>query len=367
MPVDSSLLPQIVAEAKKRYGGVEVIHSGDTTQPVYRIPWDSLELNLATYGGAPMGRMIRCWGGPSSCKTLQALLMARNAQQHRSERFPDGLTVAYYNIEGTYDPVFTRNVLGLDIAEPKFMVVEGQIIEEISRSLDALLHAINIHIIDSTSFAQSTHIADAKKESNQPGFDAKAWRRALQSAEQNMDKQENMVIYISHDTVDFHTGALKAQGGRTLDFASSMTLKHRQAKKLYRRPDGTLGETRPKEGNDDLTGSHRVDGYELEIEVIKSKVCRPFGKARLIYDIANSSFDKSFELFKAGVFLGVIQKSGSHYSIPTSDKSIHGEPKMKARLMEDDALVMAIFSAANDYISENAYAANFDNPFMAAA
>lgn len=348
-PVDTSLLDSIIAEANKKYGE-EVIHPGDKTAPVYRIPWDSLELNLATYGGAPMGRVIRLWGGPSSCKTLLALGLAKQAQQHRSDRFPSGLTVAYYNSEGTYDPVFTRDIMGVDIKKPAFTIIEKNVIEDISRNLDSLLSAVHIHIIDSTSFAQSVHQLGKKKESRQPGLDAQAWKDALRSAEFHMDKEENMIIVISHDAVDFNTNASKAQGAKVIDFASAMTIKTRKAKNLYRTsPGGPLTDTRPKDGNDVLTGTHRIDGYFLEAEVVKSKVCRPFGKANMIFDLDSLKFDRPFELLKAGVYLGVIEKSGSYYKIPTSDKTIHGEPKMKACLTEDDALVMAIYGAAQDY------------------
>lgn len=355
-PVDTSLLDKIITEANKKYGE-QVIHAGDETVPVYRIPWDSLELNLATYGGAPMGRVIRLWGGPSSCKTLLALGLAKQAQQHRSERFPDGLTVAYYNTEGTYDPVFTRDVMGVDISKPAFTVVEKNIIEDVSRNLDSLLHAVHVHIIDSTTYATSIHRVDAKKESRQPGLDAQAWKDAMRTAELNMDKEENMIIVISHETIDFNTGASRAQGSKMLDFASSMTIKTRSAKKLYRtEPGGPLSETRPKQGNDELTGTHRIDGYYLEAEVVKSKVCRPFGKANMIFDLDILAFDRQFELMKAGIFLGVIEKSGSYYKIPTSDKTIHGEPKLKDRIAQDDVLVMAIYQAASKYMRESAYA-----------
>jgi RecA/RadA recombinase len=354
--VDSSLLDDIIANATKRMQGQQRIHGGDHAPPVYRIPFDSLELNLATYGGAPMGRMIRPWGGKSSCKSMIAWGLARQAQQHRSERFPDGLTVAYYDIEGVFDPVYVRDKMGVDIEKPKLVVVEEGLIEDISRSLDSLLYAINIHILDSASFAQSFHGFDAKKESRQPGFDAIAWKNAFRSAEQNMDKRENMVVIIDQVRTDFKTGAEKAAGGHVPDHASSMSLHHRRGKKLYRAADGTLTDTRPKTGNDELSGSHRIDGYEVEIEVDKSRVCRPFGKARLEFDIDALAFNQILQLKKAGLFLGVIQQSGSYFTIPTQQKSINGHAKMDERLAVDDSLVMQIFAAADKYMREAVYA-----------
>lgn len=355
MPVDHSQLDSIIAAANKRMKAVDNVHFGNTTQPVYRIPWDSLELNMATYGGAPMGRIIRCWGGFSSGKTLNLWGLVKQAQQHRSDRFPDGLICAYYNIEGTYDPIFTRDMMGVDI--DKLVLIEGTIIEDISDKLDALLHAAHIHIIDSVSFAQSVHVFTANNESQQPGFDAKAWKNALRSAEENMDKNENMIAIVQHGAVEFKTGAQKPAGGQMANYANAMSLKHRQATKLYRGADGKLTDTRPQKGNDDLTGTHKVDGYEIEIEVDKSKVCRPFGKARLRLDLETISYDKMFELKKAGLFLGVIEQSGSFFKIPTNNgKSIQGTAALEERLAGDAALVTEILTAADRYMKEKVYA-----------
>jgi RecA/RadA recombinase len=355
MPVDPSLLDGIIAASTKRMNGVQTIRSGDMVPAVHRIPFDSLELNMATYGGAGMGRMIRLWGPKSSCKSMIAWGLAKQAQQHRSERFPNGLTIAYYNAEGAYDPIYVRDRMGVDISPGKLIISDGAMIEDVSEKLDSLLHAVNLHIIDSASFCQSVHKFTAKKESRQPGLDAQAWGAALTAAEENMDKQENMIVIIDQARVDFKTGALKVAGGMAADHASSMTLKCVAAKKLYR-VGGELVETRPKQGNDPLSGSHRVDGREIDIEVEKSRICRPFGKARLTFDIDKLAFDKLEELKKAGIFLGVIEQSGSYFKIPTSDKSIQGVPKLKARLAEDWQLATHIMEAANDYMKNAVYA-----------
>lgn len=354
MPVDPTLLNSIITASTKRMNGVQNIHSGDAIPPVRRIPFDSLELNLATFGGAPMGRMVRIWGPKSSCKSMIAWGIAKNAQQHRSERFPNGLTVAYYNAEGAYDPLYVRDVMGVDTSEGQLVVSEGAMIEDVSSSLDALLHAVNIHIIDSASFCQSVHKFAANKESRQPGLDAQAWGAALTAAEENMDKQENMVIIIDQARVDFKTGALKVAGGMAADHASSLTLKCMATKKLYRVNDELIT-TRPQKGNDPLSGSHRVDGREIDIEVEKSRVCRPFGKANLIFDIDKLEFDKIEQLKKAGLFLGVIEQSGSFFKIPTTDKSIQGGSKLCARLEQDWELAGLIMKACDEYVKQAGY------------
>lgn len=348
-PVKVDQLDNVLATVKKRFNGAETIRAGNETPDVYRIPWDSLELNLATFGGAAMGRMIRLWGGFSSCKSLSALGLAKQAQQHRSEAFPNGLTVAYYDVEGTFHSGFARDKMGVNIDKPHFMVVEGSIIEDIVRKAEQLMGAIHIHIIDTASYAQSVHSYSKNKDSRQPGFNSQAWGDGLKALEESMDKRENMIVIIDQERVDFKTGGSKAAGGKVIDHAASQSLKFRQAKALYRNAAGELTDTRPKEGNDELTGTHRKDGYIVEVEVVKSKVCRPFGKANMKFDVDNASFDRFFELQKAAIFLGVVEQAGSYYKVQGESKAMHGEKQFAARLAEDTGLVMQIYSAAAKY------------------
>lgn len=362
-PVDPSQLDAIREAATKRFGEQTMFH-GNEIPAALALPFDSIELNLATFGGARMGRMMHLWGGPSSGKTMAAWSIARSAQNFRSEQFPDGMTVCYYNVEGTYDSDFTAE-LGVDVDNVE--VVNCGIIEDIGRHLDVLLPAAHIHIIDSTSFAEAALYAKAKKDDSRPGADARAWQMVLKEAEQVMDKgepeivrkgkvvqprreAENMIILISHETIDFNSGARKPVASKTIGHASAMTLRFAQAKKLYRTtPGGPLSDTRPQKPNDELSGGHRVNGVEVEIEVVKSKVCKPFGKARRILDYDTITFDTMFEMFKAGLFLKVINKSGSFYTIDGVEGSIQGQEKVKEALAADQSLQMKIYAAADSY------------------
>lgn len=357
-PVDITQLDAIRAAAKKKFGE-ETIHNGSIMPAIYKVPFDSVELNLATFGGAAMGRMMQLWGGPSSGKTLSAWGIVKMAQQISDEFFPDGLHTTYYNVEGTYDPVFTRQ-LGVDT--DRVEIIDCNIIEDIGRHVEAMFLASHIHIIDSTSFAESELEARADLGDSRPAADARAWKQVLRHLERVMDKGEpsdgnnpgrpgdNMVILISHETVDFKTNAIKPVSGKTIGHASSMTLHYRQAKKLYRSSPGErLTDTRPQKGNDPLTGGHRINGAEIEIEVTKSKVCRPFGKARRTLDYDTLQFDNAAEMFKSGVFLGVIEKSNNHYTFPGHDKAIHGAPAAAEFLANDMATVSAILRACEEY------------------
>jgi RecA/RadA recombinase len=117
--VDIDKLPEINALAKKKYK--KTFQAGSERPHITRIPFHSPELNIATGGGIPLGRMARIWGHESSGKSLTSLLLAKNAQnihliaqellesEHDLvkevgetilKRFPDGMTVCLYDVEG---------------------------------------------------------------------------------------------------------------------------------------------------------------------------------------------------------------------------------------------------------------------------
>jgi RecA/RadA recombinase len=67
MPVDPNKRAEIVAAAEKKYGK-NVMHKSSEFERIMRIPFDSIEMNVATGGGIPIGRWSRFWGGESSAK-----------------------------------------------------------------------------------------------------------------------------------------------------------------------------------------------------------------------------------------------------------------------------------------------------------
>lgn len=342
MPVNPDSLNEILVAAARRFGD-NSIRMGDQTPPVRMISWGSIEMDLATHGGAPMGRMIRPWGGYHSCKSLCAWGLTREAQVQ-------GLTVAYYNIEGQYDKDFTRDQMGVDVE--KLIVVEKSMIEEVGVKLQALLGAAHIHILDSVSMAVAKQQFEKDPSSNSPrGAKARAWGEILYDTQERMDGEENMIVLIDQIRRNQQYGHEQPAASEIFDHASSLSLHHRKVRNLYRDSSGQLSDSRPKTTNVETLGDEiLVDGLEIGIEVNKSRVCRPFGKARLHLDLDTMQFDRAYEMAKVGQWLGVIEKNGAYYKIPTSDKAIHGIPKLKQRIQEDDSLIMQIYQAKKHYL-----------------
>lgn len=355
MPVDPSQLDAIMAAANKRYGGATKIDFGSSTPPIKRIPWGSLAMDMATWGGAPMGRVVRPWGGKHTAKSLACWGLARNAQQYRDDQFPDGLVVAYYNAEKQFDEVFVREKMGVDT--DRLVRIDGGIIEDITYNMQVMMDVAHIHILDSIGNCISRQEFETDPDKNVPrGSRARAWSLFVRDVVERMENTENMLIVVDQIRTNQTYGHEESSGSNIWDHNSDLDMHHRKVGNLYRLADGSLTLSKPKETNYATIGNEViVDGFEIGVEVNKSRVCRPFNKARMRLDLATMQWDRTFELMNVGIFLGVIIKNGAYYVIDGEKKSIHGEPKLKQRLQEDSSVAMKIFAAKNKYLEDNGY------------
>lgn len=365
--VNPQTINEVVSAIEKQYGE-NMVHSGSEFQRVAKIPFPSLELNIATGGGIPLGRLSRFFGAWSSGKSLTSMLAIRQAQnihilakqfleskndlvKRRGEQllntFPEGCTCAYYNVEKTYDKEFAEQ-LGVDIN--KLIVIEGSIIEKVGTILEAALGAVHFHVIDSASAAVSVDELGADIEDWHRAIKPRVWGKVLDHIQDKIDNTENSVLVIDQVRNDMQTGAEHAPGGNKLEHAFSMTLHFRRGKWLYRR-DGMLvpqAEKNPKT----LSGNPEADGFEILARVVKSKVGRPFRSARLTVDFDGLKFDRDSELVKIAEWGQVVSRSGSWYNLPNGEK-VQGQKGLAQAIQEDSKLQEAIQDFAEGYIAQN--------------
>lgn len=365
--VDPSTINEIVAAVEKEYGE-QSMHKGSEAQRVARIPFPSLELNIASGGGIPLGRISRVFGAYSSGKTLTMLNIISAAQklnliaeqmleskidsvkrrgEELLEKFPNGMEAAYYNIEKSWDKEFAKD-LGIDT--DRLFVVEGSVLEKVGTIIEASLGGIHLHIIDSASAAVTYDELNSDIEDWHRAIKARAWGKVLDHIQEKIDSTENSVVVIDQARTNQKTGAEMAPGGNKLDHASSMTVHFRRGKWLYDR-EGLLKPDAPKTANT-IHGKPEADGFEIQARVVKSKVGRPFRVARLQIDFKDMKFDQLYELSKAAKWFNVVDTSGSWYTLPSGDK-VQGDKGLRKAIQDDPNLHQATLDAANEYIQEN--------------
>lgn len=335
MPVDPAKYEEAAAAIRKRYGQ-SAVSSANSAPSVARIPTGSIELDYATGGGVPIGRFSRFYGGYSSGKSLACWNVIKNAQEN-------GLLCAYYDAEKQFDPNFVAR-LGVDI--DKLIIVEGSIIEDICLKMEALMGSVHLHVVDSASQCISIHEMEADLEKERMGGSARFWSAGLKRVSEMMEATPdgNTVILVDQvrDVFGMPGANPKPPGGRFIEHLSSMSLFFRRGTWLYRDPDGILTDDSQKKAT--LSGLAEADGIETQIRVEKSRVCRPFRSARVRIDFRDMQYDLGFELSKASVFFGVVERNGAWFTIPGGDK-FQGEKRLRQAILDDADLQSTIREA----------------------
>lgn len=356
--INGKTLDEVYAALNKKYPK-DQIQPASKTPNLLRLPSGSHSLDFALGGdglkGYPLGRITRNWGGELSGKTLGAYNTIRNAQnyvmlatqileeaidltQNKSEKdrfkrhiaqvenmYPDGgMKVVYFNAEQQFDEEFAKKV---GINTDDLDVSEGTVIEEIGEKLENIIEYIDMFVIDSCSSAISLSELNMEVEEQRRGTGAKQWglmlRRAMKRAKPN-----NIGIIIDQARIDMKTGAEYAPGGKYLDHVSSLTMHYRQGTWLYRDKNGELVDDKEKRVRQTITGDIEPDGMEIQVRNDKSRVGKPFKKARMRVDFDNNArFDLNYEIISAGIHLGLIEKAGSWYSVMDEN----GAAKYKAQ------------------------------------
>jgi len=332
MALETENLEKVLNAIKKQYGESE-IHFGSEFPDLKRIPTGSLELDAATFGGIPLGRWCHFHGPPGGAKTLTVWNIIKQAQDM-------GLSCAYYNIEKQFFPEWVA-AKGIDLK--KLHVVEGTTIEDVGAKLESLLGVINVHALDSLAAAVSVDELAGKTEEWLPGIQARAWGKVLRRANERFDDNDNAVILVNQTRQAFGKfgGGEEPTSGRAVEYISSMSLQFKKSHWLFRDANGVL----QQEGSnkDTLTGDSDPEGMEFQIRVAKSRVCKPFGTARMRLDFDTGNFDLLWELTKAAAYSGVAERAGSWYSV--NGERVQGERKLRELIEKDSDLQEAIKAA----------------------
>lgn len=367
MPIAPEEIDNIVAAVEKKYGA-GTMHLGSAAQKVPRIPFPSIELNMATGGGVPIGKISRFFGNYSSGKTLTCMNIIKNAQnlhiiaqqlleseyeevqakgQDLLDRFPNGLECAYYNVEKVFDKDFATQC-GVDV--DRLIVVEGSRIEPLATIVEASMGAVHLHIVDSVSAAYSVDEAESNVEDWHRAIKARVWGKVLDHWSDHLDMHNNAVVLIDQVRTNQQTGSHEPPGGNKLEHASDMTVQFRRGKWLYNR-DGVLKAEAPQKG-ETVHGGSEADGFEIMARVNKSRVGRPLRLARLQIGFENMTFDQEFELAKAAEYFKVVERGGSWYTLPDGSK-VQGEKGLREALRENVELKKKVIDEVELYIVRN--------------
>jgi len=327
MPLDPNRAKAIdaaISNIERQYGKGSIMRMDGTEHPrTSAISTGSMGLDVALgIGGMPEGRIVEIYGAESSGKTTLTLHLIAEAQRA-------GKVAAFIDAEHALDIQYAEalgvKVDELLVSQPDYGEQALEIAETLVRS-----NAVGVIVIDSVAALVPKAELEGDMGDSLPGLQARLMSQALRKLTAAVNKSECVLVFINqvrHKIGVMFGNPETTSGGNALKFYASVRLDIRRI--------GSI-----KQGDEFL-------GNRTRVKVVKNKVSPPFRRAE--FDIIyGKGISLHGELVDMGVELGLVQKSGSWFSM--GDIRIgQGRENAKKYLAEHPEAVATLRTAVLDH------------------
>lgn len=297
-----SELDAIIKDLNKKMK-VGEIQIGVEFQEVEKIHFSSCRLNYMTYGGIPVGRVAEFFGADGSGKTTTALDILGNAQK----MYPDKKAL-FIDIEHTFDTEWATK-LGVDISSEHFIYFDPDSLgaEEVFNTIIKLIDTgeISIAVLDSLGAMVSTQANDKEIGERTYGGISMSLTEFSKKITPVLARTRCAFIGINQQRDDMNSmyGGTTTTGGKCWRHACTTRLMFRK------------GNFIDEKGNKLSRACENPVGNLVDVDLVKSKVCRPDRKVGFYTLNYLTGIDYISDAFDVAVKLGIIQQGGAWFSI----------------------------------------------------
>ena len=298
-----------IKDIEKEVGKGEVFLLGKKADSNIKwLPLESIKLCKLLGKGVPFSRILEFYGPESGGKTTLASYIVAQAQK-------EGYNCAYIDVEQAFDPKHAKEI-GIDI--DKLYFSQPTVTEDCFRVLESMLDNIpnlGIVVVDSVAGMVPRAELDGDFGDSNMGLQARLMNQALRKLNKKIADKKTTVIFINQlrSKIGVMFGNPETTtGGNGLKFYASIRLDIRRVEWLGDKENPV--------------------GIKMKVKTIKNKVAPPFRQETLdVY--FEDGIDEFGEFIDFGVDLGIVDKSGSWYTLPDGAK-MQGKEKIQLYYLE---------------------------------
>lgn len=271
-PRKAPTLASRLAELKEKQG-YKIGPLTDFDMTVKAISTGNVSIDAITgVGGLPRGRVIECYGPPSSGKTTTSLQAAAGLQKQ-------GGSILFLDYEKSLDEVYCKS-LGIDVSAPSFLVMQPDTFEDGANVFRDLMKTgeLDMLIVDSVAAMVTANELEADTGKAKVADRAKMMAQFMRQITGPIQNYQIACVFLNHlqEVIDASPMGQKLRaagitrkttpGGNALKFYAGMRMEYK--------PVGNLR----SEVYDPLANEAQsvVNQTKIQVTVVKNKVASPF-------------------------------------------------------------------------------------------